>query len=299
MNSKHTIPIRAKSALILACIFWAASFIASKIALKTIPPLTVVMLRLVISSICFIIWILFVRERFRFQGLKWLSRLLLLSLFGTGLHYGLQTIGIKYTTAANASIYAVMGPISILIIAAVFLKEKVTLRKMMGVGCALVGVLIVMGIDTLLAFELKGHLKGDILVFASIFMWGIFTVLGKNMIQEMSALSMTALITFLGSLYMIPMAWMEIKTSGFSLTSIEAEAWGAIAFLGISCSFLATLFYVFALEKAESQKVGVYLYTIPPMSYLFAALFLGESIGASLLIGSVLILGGVYLTERG
>jgi len=72
-----------------------------------------------------------------------------------------------------------------------------------------------------------------------------------------------------------------------------------VAFLGITCSFLATLLYFFALERAESQKVGVYLYTIPPMSFLIAGFYLGESIGLNLLIGSLVVLTGVYLTEKG
>ena len=50
--------------------------------------------------------------------------------------------------------------------------------------CALVGVLSVIGMDTLMAFDLSGQLMGDLLVIVSIFMWGIFTVLGKGMTQN-------------------------------------------------------------------------------------------------------------------
>jgi len=61
-------------------------------------------------------------------------------------------------------LYAATGPISIAIIAALFLGERITLKKAVGIGCALVGVLVVMGIDTIMAFELKGRLLGDLLV---------------------------------------------------------------------------------------------------------------------------------------
>ena len=69
--------------------------------------------------------------------------------------------------------------------------------------------------------------------------------------------------------------------------------------LDITCSFLATLLYFFALEKTESQKVGIYLYTIPPMTAVIAALYLKETIGLNLLIGTLAVLFGVYLTEKG
>lgn len=293
------VPLNARLALAAACFLWAASFIATRIALENVPPLTVVTLRLIISSLCFLLWLVFRGKKIPYQGASWLKRLFVLSIFGTGLHYGIQTIGMQYTTASNASLYAVTGPISIAVLAAFFLGEKITWKKAVGIGCAMLGVLIVMGIDTILAFELKGRLLGDLLVFASIFMWGFFTVLGKDMMRRMSAIDLTAVVTFMGTLYMIPVGGIEVLTRSFPLNSIPVEAWAAVAFLGITCSFLATLLYFFALERTESQKVGVYMYTIPPMSYIMAAVVLNETIGINLIIGSLIVLAGVYLTEKG
>lgn len=292
------VPLSANLAVLAACLFWAASFIATKMALAEIPPLTVVMLRLTISSICFLTWLLVKGKKIPFQGGRWLCKLFLLSLFGTGLHYSIQTIGLQYTTSSNASLYAVTGPITIAIISLFFLGEKIGLKKGLGIFLALVGVLVVQW-QELMDFKLAGRLLGDFLVFASIFMWGIFTVMGKDMTRKMSAFDMTAVVTFIGTIYMIPVGLVEMARTDFSLASITLETWGAVAFLGITCSFLATLLYVFALERTESQKVGVYLYTIPPMTYVIAWLYLGETIGLSLLIGSLVVIGGVFITERG
>jgi len=296
---RQPIPFTAKLALIFACFFWAASFIASKTALKIIPPLTLVTLRLIISSVCFLGWILYKKQEMPFHGKAWMGKLFILSLFGTGLHYGIQTIGITYTTASNASLYAATGPISIALIGAVLLGERITLKKALGIGLALVGVLVVQGIGIMKPLDFKGHLLGDILVFASIFMWGIFTVWGKGMIRSMNAVSLTAIVTFMGTLYMLPVGFVESRSRSFSLASISVEAWVSVFFLGITCSFLATLLYFHALERSESQKVGVYLYTIPPMSYILSVLFLGEAIGLNLIIGSLVVLTGVYITEKG
>jgi drug/metabolite transporter (DMT)-like permease len=298
-TQQKIVPLPAKLALAAACFFWAASFIATKTALDHIPPLTVVTLRMMISSLCFLVWLISRGKKIPYQGPSWLRRLFLLSIFGTGLHYGIQTIGMQYTTASNASLYAVTGPISIAVLAALFLGEKITWKKALGIGCAMLGVLLVMGVETIMTFELKGRLLGDLLVFASIFMWGCFTVLGKDMMRQMSAVDFTAVVTFMGTLYMIPAGGIETLSRSFSLASIPINAWAAVAFLGITCSFLATLLYFFALERSESQKVGVYMYTIPPMSYLMAVILLGETIGINLIIGSLIVLAGVYLTEKG
>jgi drug/metabolite transporter (DMT)-like permease len=205
-----------------------------------------------------------------------------LSLFGTGLHYGLQTAGIGMTTASNASIYAATGPVLITIISVIFLNERITWKKALGIGCALAGVLVVMGIDNLLSFKLKGHLLGDLLVFSSILMWAVFTVMGKGMTRRMSALDITAVVSVMGAIYMAPLGIMEMNQASISLLTIPVRAWVAIGFLGVTCSFLATLLYFYALEKTESQKVGVYLYTV-----------------FNLFVGALAVLIGVYLTEKG
>jgi drug/metabolite transporter (DMT)-like permease len=302
-NEAHTtnpgIPLIAKLALITACLFWAASFIATKVALAIVPPLTVVMVRLAISALCFLAWFLIRRKGISIESPRDWGRLVLLSLFGTGLHYSIQTIGLGYTTASNGSLYAVTGPITITIIAFIFLGEKITFKKLAGIILAIIGVLVVMGIDTIIAFDLKGHLLGDLLVLASIFMWGVFTVMGKGMTKKLSALDLTGIVTFMGAIYMLPLGLWEMNRTGFSISQITLNAWAAIAFLGVTCSFMATLLYFFALERSESQKVGVYLYTIPPMTYVIAGLVLGERVGLNLLIGSVVVLAGVALTERG
>ena len=291
-------PSRARILLLTACVLWAVSFVATKVALEAAPPLVVVTLRLLISALCFLPWIVATGGTRGLGGGRGLLRLFVLSLFGTSLHYSLQTAGLQFTTASNASLYTTTGPITILLLSALVLGERITARKAFGVALAVAGVLVVMGADTLSTLEL-GHVKGDLLVLASLVMWGLFTVYGKRMIDELGALRVTAWVTVIGALTMIPAGWAEARATGFSLADVTVEAWLAIAFLGVACSFLATLLYFVALGLSESQKVGVYLYTIPPMTAVVAALYLGETITANLIIGAVLVIGGVALTERG
>jgi drug/metabolite transporter (DMT)-like permease len=196
-------------------------------------------------------------------------------------------------------VYAVTGPLSILAISALFLGERINLQKGFGIGVALVGVLLVMGPERLAAFDYRGYLFGDLFVILSIVLWGVFTVYGKKITRQIGALNLTAIVTVIGALTMLPVGFGEMSANGISLAEIPLRAWMAIGFLGLTCSFLATLLYFMALHRTESQKVGVFLYTIPPMTYLFSALVLGETASLYLLLGSGLVLGGVYLTERG
>jgi drug/metabolite transporter (DMT)-like permease len=256
-----------------------------------------VTVRLLISALCFLPLVATTGGT-KGIGARGLSRLFLLSLFGTSLHYGSQTIGLQFTTATNGSIYTTTGPITILLLSALVLGERITLRKAFGVVVAMIGVLVVMGWETLSAFEL-GNVKGDLLILASIVMWGLFTVFGKKMTDELGALRVTAWVTIIGAVTMIPVGWYEAKATEFSAADTSVDAWVAIAFLGIACSFFATLLYFVALGLSESQKVGVYLYTIPPMTAVIAALYLGEIITANMVSGAILVIAGVAFTERG
>jgi drug/metabolite transporter (DMT)-like permease len=291
----------AKIALLVACFFWAVSFIAVKVALESTPPtpaLTLVTLRLIVAAFCFIAWYALAGKQIKWGGRGWWLTLLGLSLVGMG-HYSVQTIGLKYTSASKASVFTVTGPISIMLLGRIFLAEKISLRKSIGILIALCGVLIVIWGDTVSVLSEPSILVGDLLVLTSIVMWGMFTVFGKKMTEQQGALQMTGLVTVIGSLWMIPICLGELHQQSFGLAQISGEAWRAILFLGVTCSFLAILLYFLAVERSEAQKVGVYLYTIPPMTAVIAYFYLGESLGVNFFVGSLLVMGGVFLTEKG
>lgn len=288
-----------RMALLGACFLWAISFVATKIALGVIPPLTVVSLRLLIASVFFLPLLALTGRWSRVTDPKTLLKLGGLSLFGAGLHYGFQTVGLQTTNASNASVYVATGPITILLLAVVFLGEKLNVRKILGIVIAVAGVLVVMGMDTITGFELDGNLVGDLLVFASIVMWGCFTVFGKKVTDQLGALTVTAAVTLIGAAWMTPVGVLEMQRTGFSLAEITPTAWAAVTYLGAACNFLAVLLYFTALQRTESQKVGVYLYSIPPMTAVAAAMVLGEPITLGLIVGTTLVIAGVSLTERG
>lgn len=292
-------PAKACFALLLACVLWAVSFVATKEALRSTPPLTVVALRLLVSAGCFVAWLGLAPRRHRLSKLRGFElRLLLLSLCGGSLHYGLQTVGLQYTSASNGSLYAVTAPVTIAVLGVLFLGERPTLGKTVGIAVALAGVLTVMGLDELRSFRLGGRAWGDLLVLTSIVLWGVFTVLGKSTTDRLGAPIVTAAVTVLAAVTMLPVGYWELGRHSASLQTLPTGAWAAIGFLGIGCSFLATLLYFVALERSESQKVGVFLYTIPPMTAIVASLVLHETLGLRFFAGSALVIGGVVLTER-
>jgi len=290
--------LASRASLILACFLWAISFIASKAALESTPPLTVVTLRLIVSAFCFLLWAAYAQKNLYEMIKKGGMKLFLLSLSGTVLHYGSQTIGIGYTTASNASLYAVTAPISIALISLIFFKEKLSAGKIMGIFIALCGVITVMGFGVLKNFAINSII-GDSLVFLSIVMWGVFTVFGKETSEKMGgAINMTAAVTITGAVAMIPFGAAEMIGAGFKFSSIAMNAWISILFLGITCSFVATFLYFKALESMNSNEAGIYLYSIPPMTSIIAYFYSNEQITLTFIAGAMLVLAGVFITEK-
>ena len=288
--------IHPRVALLTAAVLWGVSFVATKIALVSAPPWTLVTARLIMAALCFAIWLL-VRQAARHPSRRQLLGLFALSFAGTGLHYGTQTVGLQWTTASNGSLYAVTGPIFIAILARLFLSEPLTARRIVGIALAVLGVITVIGLDTVLAFQL-GHLFGDALVLFSIFLFALFTVAGKPLTDELGSLTVTAWVTMFGAAWMVPIGVAETHLTGFQLSTVSAEGWAAITFLGIGCTFLAVLCFFSALGQTDSQTAGVYLYAVPPITALVAWIRLDEQLGWSFFVGAVLILFGVRLTER-
>jgi drug/metabolite transporter (DMT)-like permease len=290
-------PIRAVVAVFGACVLWAASFLATKVALDSVPPLVLVEGRLLMAAVCFGSW-LAIRRR-ALPSVDQLRMLAVLSLFGTGLHYGIQTMGLQYTTASNGSLYAVTGPITIAVFGILVLGERLTVQRVVGLVLALVGVLAVMGPDELSAVDLRSGVAGDLMVLTSIVLWGLFTVFGKQLTESMGAVDVTAWVTLIGAAWFAPFGLVEGYLRDYSATATPWLGWAAVAFLGVGCSFLAVLLYFVALREGSSQAVGAFLYTIPPMTAVAAWWFLGERLDGWFFFGAVLVTTGVILTERG
>lgn len=287
-----------RGALLLACFFWAISFLASKVALRSTPPMTVVFLRLAVASLPFALLLLLRREN-PLDSVRRIGagRLLLLALCGTTLHFGTQTAGLQYTRAMKASLFVATGPLFILALSCLALGERLTPRKGAGVALALAGTLALLDPGALLSLSFRGELAGDLLVLASILLWGVFTVLGKRLNAGIDAATLTALCTFAGASTALPASLAFAGAGGLALGAIPPEAWAAILFLGLTCSFLASWLYFRALERLPASTVGLYLYTIPPQTALFSILFLGEPLTAQVVAGALLVLAGVRLTE--
>jgi drug/metabolite transporter (DMT)-like permease len=179
--------------ILFAVIFWGASFVATKVALREIEPDTIIILRLVFASLLLLIVALFTKRSFsiNLKSHGWIFILALIAVF----HLWIQVTGLKYTTASNTGWIIGTAPIFMALLALLFFKEKVTLLQLAGILIAMFGLLLLFGKGDLTQIDLIEN-RGDLLVLGSAFTWGVYSMVNKKISLSYSPL-MTILYLFL------------------------------------------------------------------------------------------------------
>jgi drug/metabolite transporter (DMT)-like permease len=280
----------------LAITFWGASFVATKIALREVSPLTVITLRFAMG-VGVLMLVVASRQEFTLPRRGDLGWLALLGLNGITVHQLLQANGLVTTSATNSGWIVALTPIFSALLAWLMLREPFGRLKVLGLALASVGALLVISRG-----QLSGGLlnipatPGDFLMLLSSPNWALFTVLSKRMMGKFSpALMMTFVMAF-GWLAILPLfagarGWLE-------LARLTAAGWGGVLFLGLLCSGAAYVFWYDALKVAGASQVAAFLYIEPMVTVVVAASLIGEVVTWATLVGGAIILIGVWLVNR-
>jgi drug/metabolite transporter (DMT)-like permease len=281
---------------IFAVVVWGASFIATKVALRDIQPITVVWLRFAIGV--FILGITVVsRKQLSFPKRNELIYFGVLGFLGITFHQWLQSTGLITSKASTTAWIVATTPLFIAILGWIFLRERLKWAQVLGIGLAALGVLLVIseGDISSLSIGQFGN-EGDRLILISALNWAVFSVISRRGLEHHPA----ALMMF----YVMAIGWLIISVAFFvgsnqyDLRSLSYSGWLGVLFLGIFCSGIAYVFWYDALKSLLASQVGVFLYFEPLVAVLVAAFLLGESIILASMVGGGIILLGVWMVNR-
>lgn len=267
--------------LLFAILFWAMSFIFVKIGLEEIPPITLALLRSIIA-----LPILFIISKSK--NIK--KEYIILGLMGITAYHFFQNIGMTITGAAEASIIIASNPIFIAIFSRIILKERITKIGIIGILLAFIGVCIIILRE---GFG-NSSIIGNLLCLGSVFSWTGFSIYGKIKLKKYNAEEMTAYSTLFGIIFLIPIVFLFENI----IIPKSIITWISILFLGIFSSGLAYLFWYKALEGMDVSKAGLYLFLIPIISSILAYFILEEKLDFMFLIGSFLVIIGLFLSSK-
>jgi len=279
--------------IILAVVFWGSSFIATKVALKELSPETIISLRLIIAAVFLFITAILLKKDFSIN-LKSHSFIFILALIAV-FHLMIQVTGLKYTTASNTGWIIGTAPIFMVILAAIFFREKIGMLKIGGIIIAMFGLLLLIGKGNITNVDLIKN-KGDLLVFASAFTWGVYSMVNKKI-----SLSYSPMMTILYLFIMMAVIIIPFNLNAASVNSIahlSLNGWISILFLGLFCSGIAYVIWAYSLRDLESAKVGAFLYFEPLVTVFAAWVLLNESITVLMIISGMIITLGVVLVNK-
>ena len=280
--------------LTLTSIFWAFNTVAGRAAVGEVSPLLIVSVRWFFVSI--ILSILCRKQlietwRILNKKIKWL---IFMGLFGFTGFNSAYYVAAHDTIAINLGLVQGTMPAFIIIIAWIWLKDKINFTQFLGVLITFIAVLIVVcsgNFNALIELELN---SGDIVMIFACTLYAIYAVglRKKPKISALPLLTFFAYIAFLGS---FPGLIYEIYSNQLILPG--QKGFIILGVIIIFPSFLAQIFFMKGVEKIGPSRSGLYTNLVPVFSSLLAVFFLGEEFQFFHLLSLIMIFIGIYLFE--
>ena len=286
---------RAIAIAIVANLLGGTSYVLTKVALTGLTETTLVVVRTIVALAVLIplTWPA-VADVLRASG-RDRTRLLAMGVVGYALPLALASYGIHRSSATNASLLIGVEPLAVVVMVVIVLGESLAATRVAALALGTIGAtMLVAGGVPFLAVAYERHVAGDLLLTASAFAWGIYTIAGKRLLDryEAQALSAASLVVALPCL--VPLAVIETVGVAHAPTRL-VPALAAAVVLGLVVSGLMTVLWNTALRSLDASRLAGFIFLQPLAGVILARVALDEPLGASALAGGVLILLGVLL----
>lgn len=287
--------LQAHLALLIANIIYSANFsIAKEVMPAYVQPFAFVVMR--VGGALVLFWMvsaLFVREKI---DKKDLPRIALLALFGVTINQLLFLKGLSLSTPINAAIIMVSNPIFVLVIAAIVLKEKISIGKIAGIASGIAGALLLLLFNKTFSFGSE-TLTGDILILINSMSWAIYIILVKPLMKKYNTFTVVKWVFLFGFFFVLPFGFNEFKQINW--ISMPSEVWRNILFVVVASTFFAYILNTYALRALSPAVVSIYIYLQPFLATLIAIFYYrNDELDVRKICAGLLIIIGVYLVSQ-
>jgi len=282
--------------LIIANIIWGGASPIFKWALTNIPPFTLAILRFGLSSLILIPFVYRELEKIKKDDFL---KIVLFGLSGVSFNISFFFLGLRLAPAINASVIATIQPLILLLLGAIFLKENVQKIEIFGTLVSFLGVLII----TLYPLLITGYEDGSTVLGNFFFILAMLGAVGgaffgKQVLGRYPSTPITFFSFAVGTLTFFPFFLWEWFQNPTWLANLKTPGLVGIIYGVIFSSTLAYLLYHFGLSQIEASETGIFTYLIPITAILIAVPFFGEKITFPFVVGTVLVILGILLSER-
>ena len=280
-------------ALIIVNLIYALNYtIAKDVMPEYIQPSGFILLRVIGGSILFFLtYLFFVKERVKKKDF---FRLMLCGLFGVAINQLFFFEGLNLTTPINAAIIMTISPVLVIITSAIIIKEKITVRKIIGIFLGLIGACILILNSGDISFE-NDFFTGNILVLINATSYAVYLVLVKILMKRYNPITVMFYVFIFGLIFVIPFGIDEIQK--IDLTTFNEEIYLKIGFVVICTTFIAYMFNAFALKSLNPSVVSVYIYLQPLLASLIAIALNSDSLSLVKILSAIFIFSAVFLVS--
>ncbi len=273
-------------------LFWGMSFVWTSILLENYQPVSIIFIRLVISSL-FLYGLLYLfksGERIK-RSDYWLF--FLSALFNPFFYFLGENFGLKYTTSTVTSVIIATIPLFSPLAAWISFREKLSWLNLAGIFVSFIGVLMML---LKADFSLVVNPLGILFLSGAVFAAIIYTVLLKKLSALYSPLKIIATQNLLGGLLFLPL-FLIFDLPDFSIERITWRDISSILCLAILASSLSYVFFAKTVKAVGISKANVFTNLIPVVTAIFSFFVLSEEFSTVKLIGVVIVVSGVYISE--
>jgi drug/metabolite transporter (DMT)-like permease len=277
--------------VIILSIIWGLAFVAIRSAVQELAPVNLTLLRWLIVSGSFLVLAPFIGRPKAPIRKKDIPRFVMVSFASVGGYHLSLNYAETIVSAGLAGLLISFGPIFIVLLSVVFLKEKVGTKLLIALALATAGA-FVLSINADLSFQ---QTIGPLAVVLAAFMYGVFSVGSKPLVKEYGAMPVAVWVAVIGTVFLLPLlSWTFIT----QVSSLSTTGWISVLYLAILSTVLANVILYTLIGSRAVSKLSVQLYLIPIVSLVGGILLLGESITALTVIGGCLMLTATALATR-
>ena len=293
MNESNKVIIYVK--LFVTAIFWGGTFIAGRVVARGVGPFSAAFLRFAVASIFLLLITYRVENRLPPVRKSQVIPLILLGMTGVFSYNVFFFKGLKIIHAGRASVIIASNPVFIALFASYLFKEKLSVTKFAGIIISVTGAIVVISRGNPIEIMRGNAGLGEFFIFCCVMSWVAYSLIGKAVMKDLSPLVSVCYSSVVGAVGLFIPAYLEGMVQHFShYTKME---WLGIFYLGFFGTVLGFVWYYEGIKAIGATKASQFINFVPISAVVLAFFLLAEPITSSLVIGTLMVCAGVYLTN--
>jgi drug/metabolite transporter (DMT)-like permease len=276
-----------------AMLFWGFSFIWSSLLLKSYQPITIIFVRLVIST-AFLFALIWLLGKYEKVERKDYPLILLSALFNPFLYFLGENYGLKFSSPTVAAVIIATIPVFSPLIGYLTFRERLTPVNFIGIAVSFAGV-IVMLIDR--NFSLTADVRGVLFLFCAVIAALFYTVTLRRLTMKYSAIVLVANQNLIGIFLFLPF-FLLFEAKSAVAVPLTHETVTSMLLLAVLASSVSFVFFAHSVKLLGISKSNIFSNLIPVFTAFFSYFLLSEFFTLQKIAGIVLVICGVYLSER-